>query len=289
MLKYTLAAMIAMSAMPAIAETLTNDKVLTLVQAGVGDDAVIAKIKGSENKFDLSSEQIIALKQKGVPSSVIAAMLSSDTAAAASSKTAMSVDSPDWRVPHPSGVYLLTATPTPAMIRIDPTTANQTKTGGMLGYAMTGGIASLKMKSIIPNASARVHAGNAKPEFYFYFDESNASLSKGGNTGSWLAGPAVTVTSPNEFSLVRFDVKSTRREARVGSFNIGGAKTGVMDKDRIAFSYDRVAPGIFKVVPTSDLRPGEYGFLYSMSAGSGPGMFGGGVMTARVFDFSVTP
>lgn len=86
---------------------------------------------------------------------------------------------------------------------------------------------------------------------------------------------------------MRFDVKQDRREARVGSFNIAGAKSGVMDKDRISFSYDQVAPGVFKVAPSADLAPGEYGFLYSMSAGGGPGIYGGGVMTARVFDFAV--
>ena len=95
------------------------------------------------------------------------------------------------------------------------------------------------------------------------------------------------MTSPNEFSLVRFDVRKDRREARVGSFSIAGAKTGVMDKDRIAFTYDRVAPGVFRVTPQSPLAAGEYGFLYSVAAGSGPGMFSNS-MTTRVFDFSVS-
>src|SRR3546814_6026741 len=70
--------------------------------------------------------------------------------------------------------------------------------------------------------------------------------------------------SPNEFSLVRFKEKKNGREARVGSFNIAGAKAGVMDKDRIAFSYDKVGPGVFKVSPEQALAPGEYGFLYFM-------------------------
>src|SRR3546814_8155398 len=51
--------------------------------------------------------------------------------------------------------------------------------------------------------------------------------------------------------------KKNGREARVGSFNIAGAKAGVMDKDRIAFSYDKVGPGVFKVSPEQALAPGE--------------------------------
>lgn len=289
-MKRWMAAMLACAVpMGASAETMTNATVVTLVKAGLGDEAVIAKIRVTPNQFDLSTDQIIALKQQGVPSPVIAAMLDSGSGAAAMAKAAVSVDSPDWRVPHAAGIYLLTGSGDAAkMARIDPTTANQTKTGGMLGYVVTGGLASLKMKSVIPNGHARVRATAPRPTFYFYFDEANSSLSHGANTGSFLAGPAVTITSPNEFSLIRFDAKDNRREAKVGSFGtFTGAKTGVMDKDRIAFTYDRVAPGVFRVTPDADLAPGEYGFLYSMSAGAGPGMYGGGIMTARVFDFAI--
>ena len=273
---------------PAKAETLTNDTVVTLVQAGLGDEAVIAKIKGSANSFDLTTEQMIALKARGVSGPVIAAMIEASQAGVVSSKAVLSADSPDPLVPHPSGIYMLSDwLPEPKMTRIDATTSNQTKTGGFLGYALTGGIASMSMKTVLPNPAARVRTSRTRPAFYFYFDESNRSLSQGASSGLWLAGPAATVTSPNEFSLVRFVVKKDRREARVGSYNIAGAKTGVMDKDRISFSYEQVAPGVYRVTPSSDLEPGEYGFLYSMSAGSGPGMFGGGVMTARIFDFGI--
>ncbi|WP_338057596.1 hypothetical protein [Sphingomonas beigongshangi] len=274
-------------ASPAAAETLTNRSVISLVQAGLGDEAVIAKIKASDTRFDLGTEDLIALKKQGVPSSVLAAMLAASQSGANAARAALSPDSPDWRVPHPSGVYLLADwLPAPRMQRLDPTTANQTKTGGMLGYALTAGIAPIKMKSVIPNDHARIGATKRKPDFYFFFDEANAGLSGGANTGSWLTGPNATVTSPAEFSLVRFDVRKDRREARVGSFNIGGAKSGVMDKDRIPFDYERVAPGVFRVTPQQPLEPGEYGFLYSLSAGSGPGMFSNS-MTTRVFDFSI--
>ena len=76
--------------------------------------------------------------------------------------------------------------------------------------------------------------------------------------------------------------KSGRREARVGSMNIGGAKSGVMDKDRLAFTYDMVRPGVFRVNPSAALTPGEYGFIYSISGGGAAG-----AATARIFDFSV--
>jgi hypothetical protein len=76
--------------------------------------------------------------------------------------------------------------------------------------------------------------------------------------------------------------KAGRREARVGSLNIGGAKSGVMDSDRIPFDYEMIRPGVYKVTPKQALLAGQYGFIYALS-GTGTA----GVMTARIFDFAV--
>ena len=279
-------------AMPsaARAETLTNDMVVALVQAGLGDDAVIAKVKASAGHFALATDDLIALKKKGVSGPVIAAMIEAGASGSVSAKAAFSADSPDPLVPHPSGIYLLADwAAQPKMVRMDPTISNQSKTGGLLGYAFTAGIASLSIKAVIPNTHARVLVGRARPTFYFYFDEASRSLSQTGASSPWMAGAATAITSPNEFSLVQFDVKKNRRETRVGSLNLAGAKTGVMDKDRIAFDYEQVTPGVFKVTPRADLPPGEYGFLYSVTAGVGPGVWGNGTAGARIFDFAVQP
>ncbi|AMK17792.1 MULTISPECIES: hypothetical protein [Sphingobium] len=281
-----LAMMVAALPVAAKAETLTNDMVVTLVQAGLGDDAVIAKIRASAGHYALSTDDLIALKKRGVPGPVIAAMIESGSQGAVSAKAVFSADSPDPLVPHPSGLYLLSES---RMVRIDPTTSNQSKTGGILGYAFTGGIASLSIKAVIPNVTARVRTGRGRPTFYFYFDEATRGLSQAGAPSLWLSGPASAITSPNEFTLIRFDVKKDRRETRVGSMNLAGAKAGVMDRDRIAFDYEQVTPGVFKVTPKTDLAAGEYGFLYSVSAGAGPGMWGNGTGSARIFDFAVHP
>lgn len=267
------------------AETLTNTDVVQLSKIGLGDEAVIAKIRASSSKFDLTTTDLIALKAAGVSGPVIAAMIDASKGATVSANATASVDSPDPLVPHPSGIYVLADwLEQPKMMVLDPTTSNQTKTGGFLGYAMTGGLASMSFKTVIPNASARIKAPVSKPVFYFYFDQAGRSLSKDGASSFWMSG---AVTSPNEFSLVRFDVKKDSREAKVGKFNIGGAKSGVMDKDRIQFSYDLVTTGVYKVTPERELGPGEYGFLYSSTTGGGVGMAGVGATTAKIFDFSI--
>ena len=204
-----LALLVACAPLSVQAETLTNDMVVSLVQAGLGDDAVIAKIKASAGHYALSTDDLIALKKRGVPGLVIAAMIQSGAEGAVSSKAVFSADSPDPLVPRPSGVYLATDA---RMVRIDPTTSNQSKTGGILGYAFTGGIASLSIKAVIPNITARVRTGRTRPAFYFYFDEATRGLSQSGGGSLWLSGPASAITSPNEFSLIRFEVKKDRRE-----------------------------------------------------------------------------
>jgi hypothetical protein len=64
--------------------------------------------------------------------------------------------------------------------------------------------------------------------------------------------------------------------------NIGGAKTGVMDHDRIAFDYQMVRDGVYKVTLKQPLEAGQYGFIYALTGGGT-----GGAMSARIFDFAV--
>ncbi len=163
-------------------ETLTMDSIVTLSSIGLGDEAIIAKIKSSKSKFDLSTDQMIMLKKSGVSGPVIAAMLGS-----APTAPVMSMDSPDPMVPHPSGVYMLADD---HMVRIDATVTNQAKTGGIFGYALTGGIASMSVKAAIQNETARTKT-STKPAFYFFFDDSNLDGSR--SSGTWLAGTAATV------------------------------------------------------------------------------------------------
>ena len=279
-LKYALFTVAIAIGSPAMAETLTNDTVVSMIDLGLGDEAIIAKIAASEPEYDLSVENMTELKNRGVSSAVIAAMITAKDAKA-NMPLEMSLDSADPLVPHASGVYLVDNwSGAPKMVRIDSTVSNQAKTGGILGYALTSGLASMSIKAAIPNATARTDAQTTSPVFYMFFDESNPQLTA--QASNWQSGDSTTVTSPNEFTLIKLLEKKGRREARVGSVNIGGAKTGVMDKDQIAFDYDLVRPGVYKVTPNRNLEKGEYGFLYGLAGGNVRG-----AMTARIFDFTV--
>lgn len=261
----------------AAAETLRNADVVALLEAGLGEEAVIAKIETSEGDFETDTQTLLALRSKGVPSAVIAAMVKS-----ANGTLRYDDSSPDPAVPHTPGFYLLDESGAePRMVKIDPIASTQTKTGGILGYAFTGGIASASIKAVLPGGTAQTRTSKRRPTFYVFFDPPGTPQSAVFSTGFGNA-----VITPNEFSLVDLMEKKDRREARVGSLNIAGSKTGVMDKDQIAFSYDKVGQTAYRITPDGDLAPGEYGFLFALVGGAGPGL-SGGVAGARVFDFTV--
>jgi hypothetical protein len=249
---------------PVAAETLNNDSVLTLLDAGLGDEVVIAKIKSSQSSFELSTDTVIKLKQRGVSGPVIAAMI---TASAAVALTEMSLDSPDPMVPHPSGVYLAGVD---KMTRIESTTTRQARTSGMLGAVLTSGLSGMRIKAGINGSSASVSTKEARPTFYFYFDQAAQGLGASGGA----------VTSPQEFSLIRFEAKKDKREAVIGSVGLGGTKSGLRDKDQRDFEVTQVKPGVYKIIPTLALDAGEYGFI-SGGVGSGANA------TFRVFDFNI--
>lgn len=273
-----LAASLLAFAAPAAAQEMSNDDVVMLLNAGLGEEAVVAKIETSDGNYQTDTATILALSQEGVPSTVIAAMVKASAA-----PVAMSDSSPDPTAPHFPGVYLMDDWSDEArMWKIDPTASTQTKTGGIFGYALTGGLASASVKAVIPGDTARTNSLNNRPVFYMYFDTTN-----GGGSSVFSNGFGSAIQSPNELSLVRLKEKKRRREARIGSMNIGGAKAGVMDKDQIAFSYEQISPKVYKVQPDEALEEGEYGFLFALSGG-GAGLAGSaGASGARVFDFSV--
>ena len=259
------------------AEALRNEDVVALLEAGLGEEAVIAKIETSEGDFDTDTRTLLDLRAKGVPSPVIAAMLKSANGTVRYDDT-----SPDPMVAHTPGFYIMDNSSGQArMKKIDPLASTQTKTGGILGYAFTGGIASASIKAVLPGATAAAQTRNRRPTFYVFFDPPGGNQSAIFSTGFGNA-----VITPNEFSLVDLMEKKDRREARVGSLNIAGSKTGVMDKDQIPFTYEQVAPYVYKITPDRELEPGEYGFLFALVGGAGPGL-SGGVAGARVFDFTV--
>jgi len=58
-------------------QPLTNADVVKMVKAGLSEDLIIQRIKTAKTGFDLSTDQILKLKDASVPESIIKAMLAS--------------------------------------------------------------------------------------------------------------------------------------------------------------------------------------------------------------------
>jgi hypothetical protein len=256
-------------------EVLTNDKVVTMVKAGLPPSIIVNKIHSSKSNFNTNTDELIRLQQSHVPTEIINAMVeaSTHTSVVTSSTGAgdvLKVDPNDPASAHEAGIYLyLEKDGQKKMFQLEPAVSKQTKSGGFLASAITYGIAKIKFKATLSGQNASLQIPQPRPVFYFYFEVKGSGLS----TSSYYA------TSPNEFVLVQLDAKSNTREVTVSQANAFGAQSGTMDKASRAFSYEKIAPGVYKVTPQADLAEGEYGFYNA--AGVGPS---GG---AKIFDFGV--
>src|ERR1043165_1879573 len=56
-------------------EVLTNDKVMTMVKAGLPNNIIVNKIHASKSSFDTSTDELIRLKNAKVPDEIINAMV----------------------------------------------------------------------------------------------------------------------------------------------------------------------------------------------------------------------
>jgi len=266
------------------AKTMTNEVVIEMLGLGLTDDVVIDKIHAATaTDFDTSVTGLKALKAAKVTDAVMRAMINPHPPAvpgtlATGQNTPANTNPDDPASPHDPGIYMYAEGKNGLhMVILEPTVYSQGKSGGMFKSAMTYGIAKMKWKAVVRGAHANLRSSDSKMVFYFYFEESNAGLSHVSFGGT---------TTPNEFTLLKFDEKKDSRETVVMQANAFGASSGTDEKANTGFSLTKLRPGVFKVVPNTPLKPGEYCFLSSL----GVGAYGAGSAGAsRLFDFAVLP
>jgi hypothetical protein len=267
---------------PGLKQTVTNQTVLDMVSAKLPADLILTRIQTSPCDFDLSTDALVKLNQAGVPAEVIKAMMQKNASAAAPAAatpdpaSAITPDHNDPASPHDPGIWAFVSDGRERkMVMLEPTVYSEGKSGGVFKSAMTYGIAKVKWKAVVRNAHSNTRISDANAVFYFYFEEKSAGLSHASFGGT---------STPNEFTLLKFDVKSDSRETTVMKANAFGSSTGTDDKANIGFDFEKLRPGVYKVKAKNPLGPGEYCFI---SASMG-GVFAPGAATAnRLFDFSV--
>lgn len=262
-----------------------------MVKAGLSADVIVSMVKSQPAQYTVTPDQMIALKSAGVPDAVVAAMVEKASGANTPGKASGATpsagnvaagDPNDPMAPHDSGIYLHSRNRNGEykMTVLEQAAYQGSKTGGMLGAALTYGIKKAKMKAVIPGQHASIKTPDGQPEFYFYFEDKAAGLGKGG----FGAG---SVSNPNQFALVKLDVTKTTRETVIGEFGALGSSTGTSEKSMVTFKSERIRTGLYKVVTSGPLDAGEYCFLVSQA---NMGAYGAGAAgAAQIFDFAVSP
>jgi hypothetical protein len=281
-----------------------------MVMAKLPKDLILAKIQTTHNEFDVTATGLVKLKKSKVPKDISEAMMASGNCASplpparavapenpregATAKSPSREDHlpplpksrpprealPIGKIPTEPGIYIYAdERGGPTFVELEPTVYSVGKTGGSPGTALSYGIAKTTSTAVVRGAQTSIGTSGRTAEFYFGFEQRSARLS---NSNAGFA----SLTSPNEFQLLRFDVKTNGREVVVGAMNAYSSQTGTDDKANVAYTSTKLRPGLYRVIPNGGLRSGEYAFL---GAAATPVQGVGTAGAQRLFDFGVRP
>jgi hypothetical protein len=233
--------------------SLTNDAVIKMVKAGLGEDIIVSTIKTQPAQFATSADDLIALKKAGVSDRILSAMLDRGNAPAAPAASGNPLVA---AAPAPVGA----AAPAPAAAgpaALPPPVVSEvgvyynksgvwadlmpeivnSKTGGTLKKIGTVGI----VKGDVNGHVNRLHSPNELKvpiEILVYTAE----------------GVAIT-----EYQLLQLHEQKDSREFRTAT---GGVlhSSGGATRDLMPFEGKKVAPRTY-LITLQSLPSGEYGLL----------------------------
>lgn len=283
----------------AVAETLTNDSIITLHKLGLGADVLIAKIQSEPNNFQTDTAALAALMKAGIPQEVIAKMINP----AGGSGSAASGGPPSGNLhvvsQQQAGVASRVATnfngtpcagqgagifyegaDGPVKIRGRKASSEGGSSGALT--AITKNIVSQKSYAFLNGLRATQQIAGRNPTFLFCFEEAEAGL----------AHETEGSSTPEDFVFANLEVrpKKSLRRLQIGKSNFwSGNRSGAKLTSIIAFSVDVLADGVFRVVPQGSMVAGEYAFYVSASTSVGGSLrfFGASVAetAGRFYDF----
>jgi hypothetical protein len=212
--------------------TLTNDAILKLAKAGLGEDIILSTVKNQPGTYSTGPDDLIALKTAGVSDKVIAAMMEKTASGAPAPKAAPPAAQAAGPVTE-VGVYYRKAA---SWADLPPEIVNF-KTGGVLKTIGSAGIVKGDVNGHVNGEHSKTQL-KSPVELLVYAPE----------------GTAIT-----EYQLLRLRDQKESREFRTvtgGVLHVSGGAT----RDLIPFESKKTAPRTFEIVLPS-LGAGEYGLL----------------------------
>ncbi len=240
-------------------EKLTNQSILDLIELGFGSEVIKAKINSSQVEFDTSLLKLKFLKEKGVPSDVLALMIDK-------SKTEIE-----------TGIFYFINND---LKKIVPITFSGTKTSA-LGAVWTYGIVSKKTKSYIHNFNSTNLINKEEQTFIFILSPNKKNNFEITNWYWWFK----VATSPREFVLTKLKQKKRQNQRELVTGKITGitksSQMGIDTKDTIPFNIEDLGNNVYKITPNTNLKIGEYCFFYQGTIPIGE------YNNQYIFDFSI--
>jgi len=267
---------LALALIAAAQEALTNESIVKLVKAGLGEALIVKMIQSQPGKYSLGTDDMVKLKESGVTDQVLTAMLARSSGAAvvspaaapppdtpaaernASPETADSFAArPSGPLPGEEGVYWVTRTG--ELDRIEGVAVSNVRTGSMLASAATIGIKKAKLNAQIKGSRAELRVTVRQPAFYFY-------LHDGASIG--------------DFVLLRLVQRGDVRQMEVAERSLFKMQSGFDHSKEADFSYKRIKNKLYLLTPKGELASGEYGFYTASGAELTKA-------TGRLYDFGI--
>jgi hypothetical protein len=253
--------LLALSILPAYAEgALSNQDVVKMVAAGLGEEIVVAKVKEAPTvDFRLEVDDLVSLQKAGVSQKIVAAMLERKTGAVPPASVA-SPPNPMETMQEEMGFEVVKVT----LHGSDGEAPLSLSRGEMVSPGFLGfGVSYMNY----PGLHARIRTRDRRPTFLV---KSTAPLSAGGHFLGKL--------DPDEDDGVR-SLKVTAIKSGLKAMFGGGSMKLEPDKDWV-LPFDSVeeSPGLWRATLKKDLAPGEYGwYVATMNGMQGGALFGFGV------------
>ena len=242
-----------LAASVAAQEMLSNESVIAMKKAGLSDAVILAKIRSSQSRFDVSTQSLVSLKQAGLSDQVIEAMVGA-TGPGGSALTAPPGPAGAVRAPGamglPSGRDSVFHYRGDQYIELSAAAASiETNTQFF----------STKSEIVLKGRKATYRVADREPVFF-------------------------SMWAPNEAPLVRLkpgdDNDDRNLKISSGAFMpFGGThKQGVRNEDKIDVDAEKDPRGFYRIKPKKALAPGEYGFIITQGFATG---------TGKVYDFGI--
>lgn len=241
-------------------DTLTNDSIVKMVKAGLGEGLIVGMVQNQPGKYSLTADDLVKLKTAGVSDKIMAAMIAKGSgggSAASAPAAAVAAPSDSDTPSNPDiGVYYKKGGNWVEML---PEVVNW-KTGGVLKNIGTVGIVKGDVNGRIVSAHSK-NSATSPVEVFLMTPE----------------GTAIT-----EYQLLHLRENKDAREFRTVTGGVMHASGGAT-RDVIPFESKKVANRMYKIV-LPNLGAGDYGFLPPGATGAASSASIGKMYTFRLIE-----